>query len=645
MLSRYVNSLSILGPVSLVLSMLGAPDAAALPFSGMQGQLVSQGIKPLVIKVQAPLIPRSERIALRNLGFTNIRILNKRGGVVNFTACKGSRFYAFKIDKNGGMVKNSLPGKCPGSGVGAPRRGAPALRTIGITPKQVRRRLRHAGYSKITIVNRNPSGYTVKACQNGRRFKLRLHRQGGVVKRNRIGRCDGGGNARRGGLTPPQVRKNLRDRGFEEIRFLDRDLPVYVVTACKGRNRFRLRMNRWAAVNRKTPIGRCGFENDRSDRVRPRHRDRPKRVDRPRREQPVYDNRKRPPEIRKLLQDRGFNQITFTDRRLPTYVVRACKKGRRLELRIDASGWIRKRNRIGRCRVANKGLRPPQIRKVLQTRGFSRILFTDHQLPIYVVEACRHDRKFELRLNRFGRVNRKTNIGRCRVQRAQRGFEPREVREILRRRGYREINFFDRRLPGYGVEACRRGQKFRMRINRFAEIRKRRRTGFCRPPARSTPPVQYQYEEIDEKQISGTEQIDPETCQSYLDTLVHRNRIHFDVASASLRRGSFGLLTRLSRVMNRCPSSRIEIAGHTDSDGSRDYNRDLSRRRAKTVAGFLAQEGISLRRMTAYGYGEDQPLMRFEETERDKARNRRIEFTVIWGDDSEDDDDYRRSRR
>ncbi len=664
MLSRYVNGLTILGATGVVLAIVSASPVAAFPVLGGSGQAMLQGVEPRVQKVQARLLPPAIKNALLRGGYDKI-IVKRQGGKNSIvTACKGDYRYRVKIRRDGKILKNVRRGRCIAKPRPAPRAVPRVVKPLGVTPKQLRRQLRNRGFSKITIINQNPPGYTVRTCKNGKRFQLRIHRRGNVVARNRIGRCDGGGNARpvpprvqvrpprvqprrapAGGLSPPQVRKELRARGFEEIRFLDRDLPVYVVTACKGNKRFRLRMNRWAAINKKTRAGRCGFEINRKDRVRPRRVDRPRRIDRPRRNERVIDNRKRPPEIRKLLQRRGFNQITFTDRRLPTYVVRACKKGRRMELRIDASGWIRKRNRIGRCQVANKGLRPPQIRKVLQTRGFTRILFTDHQLPIYVVEACRHDRKFELRLNRFGRVNRKTNIGRCRVQRAQRGFEPREVKEILRRRGYREIDFFDRRLPGYGVEACRRGQKFRMRINRFAEIRKRRRTGFCRPPVTRAPPVQYEYEEIDEEQISGTEQIDPETCQSYLDTLVHRNRIHFDVASASLRRGSYNLLERLSRVMNRCPSSRIEISGHTDSDGSREYNLDLSRRRAKTVAGFLAQEGISLRRMTAFGYGEDQPLMRYEETERDKARNRRIEFTVIWGDDNEDDDDYRRRRR
>ena len=508
-------------------------------------------------------------------------------------------------------------------------RSEPLVTLIQVRPAGVKRRLRKNGYSNISIIDRRPPGFTVKACKSGKRYRLHIHRRGRIVERENIGRCGSAGAGGRKGLTPPQVRRDLRDRGFEEIRFLDRDLPVYVATACKNRVRFKLRMNRWAKVQKKTRVGRCG------SRRAPRSPREPPHMSAPSRDDVRDEEGKQPPEIRRLLERRGFRKITFIDRRLPTYIVRACKKDRRMELRIDGSGWIRGRERLGRCQVADKGMQPREVKRVLRTRGFSRIQFTDRRLPVYVVEACRHDRKFKLRLNRFARVMRKTNIGRCRKAQAQAGYKPRKIHDLLHSRGYTEVNFFDRSLPSYGVTACKRGKLFRMRLNRFAEIKNRRRVGFCRPAERAPPETVDEYEEVDEEEISGTEQIDPETCQTYLDALVRRNRIYFDVASASVRRASYSLLRRLSRVMDRCPSSRIEISGHTDSDGSREYNRDLSRRRAKTVAGFLAQEGVSLRRMTAYGYGEDQPVMRYERTERDKARNRRIEFTVIWGDDDE----------
>jgi outer membrane protein OmpA-like peptidoglycan-associated protein len=578
--------------------------AQASPFNSLKADIFASKSATLITKIRADRLPRAVLRGLREKGYTNIEIQNQNARRVRVKACRRNIRYMLRVKPNGQIINSQSIGACR---VGA--RSAPRA-TPRTPPRAAPRRVPRA------TPRSAPRAAPRRAPQAAPR---RLPRA-----------------AVQGGLSLPQIRQKLRNRGFKEIHFTDRNLPVYGATACKNGKRFRLKMNRFGDVNNRDRIGRCGVVRDRAPEIRPRPRRdhvddrRPRRrVDEPRRNV----NGKRPPEIRKLLQKRGFDRITFIDRQLPIYVVRACRNNRRMQLRLDRFGKIRNRERLGRCQQTSQGMKPPQIRRALRTKGFSRILFKDHRLPVYVVEACRHDRKFELRVNRFARIMRKSDVGRCRTGHLSGGMGPREVADILRRRGYREIDFFDRSPPGYGVTACKRGQKFRMRLNRFAEIRNRRRTGFCRPPVSAPPPVDDYYEEVDEEEIDGTGQVDPETCQTYLDALVRRNRIHFDVNSAALRRGTYGLLKRLSHVMQRCPSSRIEIAGHTDSDGSRDYNRELSRDRASTVVEFLTRDGISQRRMTAYGYGEDQPLMRHEQTERDKARNRRIEFTVIWGDD------------
>ncbi|MCF6199578.1 MAG: OmpA family protein [Hyphomicrobiaceae bacterium] len=496
----------------------------------------------------------------------------------------------------------------------------PLITSVRWDQTSIRQRLRVSGYSDIVFVGRDASGGTVRACRVGKRFLLQLNRRGRVRSRTRTGRC--GGRPVATGLGLPQIRRALRAGGYSKIRFIDRVLPRYVAQACKRGKFYRLNVNRNGVITGRKTVGRCTTV----DRVPPHM-------------QPGSSGRRgynvqRPAAIRADLRSRGFNRIIFTDRVLPIYVVRACKRGRRMELRINGKGRIRNRQRIGRCEAVSEAMKPPQVRRVLETRGFSRITFTDHQLPVYVAEACRRDRKYELRLNRFARVQRKTDIGPCRVRKVRHSYSPSRVRDILQRRGYDEIEFFDRDLPRYGVTACKRGQKFRMHLNRFAEIRHRRRTGFCRPP-RVAPPVVNNYEEIDDSEIDASGRIDPETCQNYLDALVHRNRIHFDVASAVVRARSHRLLRRLSRVMNRCPDSRIEIAGHTDSDGSRESNHHLSHERAHSVARFLYREGISRDRISAKGYGEEQPLVPYERSDRDRARNRRIEFTVIWGDDGD----------
>ena len=66
-------------------------------------------------------------------------------------------------------------------------------------------------------------------------------------------------------------------------------------------------------------------------------------------------------------------------------------------------------------------------------------------------------------------------------------------------------------------------------------------------------------------------------------------------------------MTRL-QTLKKNPSIKVEVAGHTDSDGAADYNEGLSARRATTVRDYLAANGVATDRMTTRGYGESQPI-------------------------------------
>jgi outer membrane protein OmpA-like peptidoglycan-associated protein len=72
----------------------------------------------------------------------------------------------------------------------------------------------------------------------------------------------------------------------------------------------------------------------------------------------------------------------------------------------------------------------------------------------------------------------------------------------------------------------------------------------------------------------------------------------------------------------------IEIAGHTDSRGSEDYNRRLSQGRTQAVVDYLISQGIAPHRLRAVGYGESRPIDT-NDTEEGRAKNRRVEFTVV----------------
>jgi len=73
---------------------------------------------------------------------------------------------------------------------------------------------------------------------------------------------------------------------------------------------------------------------------------------------------------------------------------------------------------------------------------------------------------------------------------------------------------------------------------------------------------------------------------------------------------------------------KIEIIGHTDSEGDAVYNEDLSRRRAKSVRSWLKKEGIDITYILADGKGESSPVAS-NQTDAGKALNRRVEVRVI----------------
>jgi hypothetical protein len=72
------------------------------------------------------------------------------------------------------------------------------------------------------------------------------------------------------------------------------------------------------------------------------------------------------------------------------------------------------------------------------------------------------------------------------------------------------------------------------------------------------------------------------------------------------------------------------ISGHTDSDGTRDHNLDLSKRRAESVKAYFGSKGIAADRIETRGAGPDEPLAD-NKTKAGKQKNRRIEFKLIEG--------------
>ncbi|MCA8885811.1 MAG: OmpA family protein [Hyphomonadaceae bacterium] len=157
------------------------------------------------------------------------------------------------------------------------------------------------------------------------------------------------------------------------------------------------------------------------------------------------------------------------------------------------------------------------------------------------------------------------------------------------------------------------------------------RRALAEPPApfRSRLAVTIDGLDVDHPELQGLNlnDGDAETCERAFDRLMERNVITFAEGSAALAPGSRDILNALASVALRCDRFSIEVAGHTDNTGDRASNMDLSRRRADTVASYLAGQGVARTRLTAHGYGPDRPRSS-NATPAGQAANRRIEFYV-----------------
>lgn len=109
---------------------------------------------------------------------------------------------------------------------------------------------------------------------------------------------------------------------------------------------------------------------------------------------------------------------------------------------------------------------------------------------------------------------------------------------------------------------------------------------------------------------------------------VRLRNIQFNFGKTSLHSDSFEELNDVAELLMKNPTLKLEIAGHTDSDGPDDYNLWLSQSRAQAVVDYLVSQGVPTSQLTAKGYGETKPIDQHDSMQA-KAVNRRVEFTVL----------------
>jgi outer membrane protein OmpA-like peptidoglycan-associated protein len=101
--------------------------------------------------------------------------------------------------------------------------------------------------------------------------------------------------------------------------------------------------------------------------------------------------------------------------------------------------------------------------------------------------------------------------------------------------------------------------------------------------------------------------------------------VNFEFDKAVIRPQDYPILDQNIVALKEWGDVDVEVAGHTCSIGTEEYNLGLSQRRAEAVRNYLVSKGVSADRLTVRGYGESRPAVS-NATREGRAQNRRVEL-------------------
>jgi outer membrane protein OmpA-like peptidoglycan-associated protein len=110
-----------------------------------------------------------------------------------------------------------------------------------------------------------------------------------------------------------------------------------------------------------------------------------------------------------------------------------------------------------------------------------------------------------------------------------------------------------------------------------------------------------------------------------LDASITLEGVNFRYDSWELTRAARAVLDRVADILVQYPRLELEVAGHTDAQGDRAYNRWLSEQRAKAVRDYLIAKNLNQASISARGYGSEQPIAD-NSTREGLLKNRRVEL-------------------
>jgi outer membrane protein OmpA-like peptidoglycan-associated protein len=108
--------------------------------------------------------------------------------------------------------------------------------------------------------------------------------------------------------------------------------------------------------------------------------------------------------------------------------------------------------------------------------------------------------------------------------------------------------------------------------------------------------------------------------------------ILFETNSSTLQSQAKTNIADLALILNKYPDTNILVTGHTDFDGTDEYNQSLSERRAESVSDYTMGQGVTSSRFSVIGLGETEPIAT-NETVEGKQLNRRVEIAIFANED------------
>lgn len=340
-------------------------------------------------------------------GYTQIEVTRKGMTTLSANACLNGLRYEVRVS-DGYRIRNQKE-------IGVCRRA--------VTAASIEQNLTNKGFTRIVIDNQNGNLVAI-ACRNENRVRITYSRQGEVLQRRKIGTCEEI-------FQPNDVRKVLRDAGYNRIKFTDRQLPWYKAEACRNGNRLELLLTRFGDIRKRTRIGDCS--------------------------RPIN-----PDQLNAVLEEKGYNRVEILNRRPPIYQVAACFNADRVDLEVDRFGTVVGRKVIGRCAAQ---MEQQQIVDLLRKEGFRRIEVSKRSNGSFDISACFEGREKFATLSQFGELLSERDGERCRSRSLA------DISKSMTSRGFSEVEFF--------TEACRNGRKFRIKLDRRGDRIGRERIGSC----------------------------------------------------------------------------------------------------------------------------------------------------------------------